>query len=228
MTLEIRALAIGALTLLVSAGSALAQAPAPILNTVEVRKLVTSTDPADNARLAAHFAALADRYAAEAARHAAMAQAFAAAPARRAAAGTRGSHCHRLAQLNAESAQTLRELAKHHETLAAGIRSTAPRDAARFHAGEGAPEPTDVELEALAAAASTPADHRALEEYFHTVARQYEADADDHAAMALSYRGTRIAQAATHCDRLVKLGRDAAAEAHAAAVRHRQLAGAGR
>jgi hypothetical protein len=42
--------------------------------------------------------------------------------------------------------------------------------------------------------------------------------------MAQSYRGTRIAQAAAHCDRIVALSRDAAKEATAAAEMHTQLA----
>ena len=43
--------------------------------------------------------------------------------------------------------------------------------------------------------------------------------------MAQAYRGTRIAQAAVHHDRLVTLSRDTAKEANAAAAMHRQLAG---
>ena len=43
-----------------------------------------------------------------------------------------------------------------------------------------------------------------------------------------TYRGTRIAQAAVHCDVLVRLSRDAAKEATAAAEMHKQLAGVGR
>lgn len=65
------------------ANSANAQTGSPILNALEVQKLVASTEPADNARLSAHFAALADRYMREATRHNAMAQAFIAAPTRR-------------------------------------------------------------------------------------------------------------------------------------------------
>ena len=77
-------LAAGAALMLVTlANIATAQTPSPILNTLEVQKLVASTDPADNARLSAHFAALADRYAREATRHDAMAQAFIASPTRR-------------------------------------------------------------------------------------------------------------------------------------------------
>ena len=42
--------------------------------------------------------------------------------------------------------------------------------------------------------------------------------------MALTYRGTRIAQAAAHCERLVTLSRDSAKEATEAAAMHKQLA----
>ena len=76
----------------------------------------------------------------------------------------------------------------------------------------------------MAAKASAPAEHRALEEYFLTLAKRYTVDATEHATMANTYRGTRIAQAAVHCDRLVKLSRDEAKEATEAAAMHKQLA----
>lgn len=107
------------------------------------------------------------------------------------------THCARLALLNTESAATLRELAAHHERLALGTPSTAP------------------------------ADHRALAEYFLTVAAGHTAEADAHGRMAQAYRGTanrRGGDPAAHCDRLVTLARDAAAEARAAATEHSQLA----
>jgi hypothetical protein len=94
----------------------------------------------------------------------------------------------------------------------------------RFQAGAGAAEPTDAELKALAARAATPADHRALQEYFLTAAKRYTADAKAHTAIAQSYRGTRIAQAADHCDRIVANARESAKEATAAAAMHGQFA----
>src|SRR3990172_8032698 len=222
-TISSRLIAVGTLALVALAGAAAAQAPpSPIPTALEVRKLVSSTEPADNARLGAHFAALANRYAADARRHNAMAQAFIAAPTRRVPANTAADHCNRLAALNTQSAETLRELAAHHDRLAAGTPSTAPKGSARFQGGAGAPEPGDAELTALAAKASTPADHRALQEYFLTAAKRYTADANEHIAMAQAYRGTRLAQAAAHCDRLVDLSRDEAKEATAAAEMHRQ------
>ena len=227
-TFTFRPLAIGTLALLMFAGNALSQSASPILNTLEVQKLNASNAPGDNAALAAHFAALADRYATDAKRHTAMAGAFIAAPTRRMAANGAADHCKRLAQLNTDSAKTLRELAAHHEKLAGGVASTAPRGGARFQGGTGAPEPTDAELSALAAKANTPTDHHALEEYFVTASKRYTADANAHSAMARAYRGTRIAQAADHCDRLARQLRDSAKEATDAAAMHKQLAGIAR
>lgn len=70
---------------------------------------------------------------------------------------------------------------------------------ARFEGGARAPAPTDQELNAMAAKASTPADHHGLEEYFLASAKRYTAEGKEHAAMAAAYRGTSIAQAAVHC-----------------------------
>jgi hypothetical protein len=224
-TISIRTLVVGTVALFAVVGTAAAQAPSPVLNVLEVRKLVASSEPADHARLSAHFAALADRYAADARRHTAMAQAFVAAPTRRTPTHSAADHCKRLATLNTQSSNTLRELAAYHEKLAAGIPSTPPKGGTRFQGGAGAPEPNDNELSALAAKAETPADHHALEEYFRTAAKRYTADANEHQAMAQAYRGTRIAQAAVHCDRLATVSRDEAKEANAAADIHKQLAG---
>jgi hypothetical protein len=222
-------MAVGAaLALAALVNTATAQTGSPILNALEVQKLVASTAPADNARLSAHFAALAERYTREATRHDAMAQAFLAAPTRRTPANAAADHCKRLATLNRQSADTLRELAAYHEQRAAGAAAAAPKGGARFQAGAGAPEPSDDELSALAARASTPADHHALEEYFQTAAKRYRAAVNEHSSMAQAYRGTRIAQAAVHCDRLVSLSRDEAKEATAAAEMHKRLATAGR
>jgi hypothetical protein len=228
-TISIRALTMGAFVILTFAGSAAAQTgSSPILNALEVRNLVASADPGDNAKLAAHFTALAEQYTAEAKRHTAMAHAFVGTPARQVAVNSASDHCKRLAQLNTESAETVRELAVHHTRLAGGTSSTAPKGSGLFHGGAGAPEPSDADLTALAAKASTPADHRALSVYFLTAAKRYTAGANDHAAMAQAYRGTKIAQSAAHCDRLVQLSRDEAKEANALAVQHKQLAGIAR
>ena len=227
-TIYSRALATGALALFTFATGAAAQAPSSaILNKLEVQKLVTSAQPGDNAKLSAHFTSLAERYEAEAKQHTAMSQASVGNPNRQIATGM-SAHCKRLADLNTQSATTLRELAAHHKKLAAGAPSIAPRDGARFQGGAGAPSPTTQDLNALAAKAHTAPDHRALEEYFLTAAKRYTADADEHVAMAQAYRGTKIAAAAAHCDRIVMLSRDAAKEANAAATMHKDLAGIGR
>ena len=226
--LMFRPLGIGTVARLMFAGNALAQAGSPILNTLEAQKLIASNAPGHNAALAAHFAALADRYAADAKRHTAMAGAFIAAPTGRVPANNAAAHCKRPAQLNTDSAKTLRELAAHHDKLAGGVASTAPKGGARFQGGTGAPEPTDAELSALAAGANTPTDHHALEEYFVTSSKRYTADANAHVAMVQAYRGTRIAQAADHCERLARQLRDSAKEATDAAAMHRQLAAVAR
>ena len=226
-TFTFRSLAIGTLATVLVAGNVLSQIASPVLNTLDVQKLVASGEPADNAKLSAHFAALSDRYAAEATRHEAMATTLMGNPNRNTGGGM-SVHCRKLAELNSQSAATLRELATHHQKLAGGAPSAPPRDGARFQGGAGASQPTDQELNAWAAKANTPADHRALAEYFQTLAKRYTADATAHVAIAQSYRGTRIAQAADHCDRIAGNARESAKEATAAAAMHEQLANVGR
>ena len=73
-----RTVSASVLTLVVFAAGAAAQdtrSPA-VLNSLEFRQLVTRGEPADHARLRAHFAALADRDAVDAKRHTAMSQAY--------------------------------------------------------------------------------------------------------------------------------------------------------
>jgi hypothetical protein len=227
-TIQIRILSVAALAFLAFTVSTAAQdKPPALLNALEVRELIARAEPGDHARLSAHFAALAERYVAEAKRHASMSKSFVGNPSRNLGSGM-SAHCTRLAELNTQSATTLRELATYHQKLAVGTPSTPPREGARFQGGAGAPKPTEQELNALAAKASTPADHRALEEYFLTSAKRYAADANEHVAMAQAYRGTRIAQSAAHCDRLVALSRDSAKEATEAGAMHKQLAGIAR
>jgi hypothetical protein len=219
---HIRSLSLAAVAVLTMVGSAAAQDKRS-LNTLEVQQLVARGEPGDHTRLSAHFIALGDRYAAEAKRHISMSQSFVGNPSRNLGTGM-SEHCKRLADLNMQSATTVRELATYHDTLASGAPATPPRGGARFESGAGAPEPTEKELNALAAKASTPAEHRALEEYFLTLAKRYTAEANEHATMAQTYRGTRIAQAAVHHDRLAALGRDSAKEAYEGAAMHKQLA----
>lgn len=121
-----RSLTLATLALAVVAGNARAQdKPGGLLNTLEVRELVARAEPADHTRLAVHFAALADRYAAEANRHLSMAKSFVGNPNRSVGSGM-SVHCRRLAELNTQEATTVRELATFHEKLAAGTPATTP------------------------------------------------------------------------------------------------------
>ena len=108
------------------AGNAAAQDKSPaILNSLEVQQLVKRAEPGDNARLAAHFTALADSYAAEAKRHTSMSTAYTG-NARAQMADRDGGTCKQLADLNTQSATELRELATYHQKLAAGAAATPP------------------------------------------------------------------------------------------------------
>ena len=226
-TVHFRSLALAAVAVTFAANSAAQNSAPGLLNNLEVRQLVARAEPGDQAQLSAHFTALGDRYAAEAKRHISMSQSFVGNPSRNLGTGM-SAHCKQLAELNTRSATTLRELATYHNGLAAGAAATPPAGGSRFESGAGARTPTDQELNAMAAKAGTPADHRGLEEYFLTLAKRYTADANEHAAVANTYRGTRIAQAAVHHDRLAGLVRDAAKEATAGAEMHKQLAGIAR
>jgi hypothetical protein len=226
-TISFRTIASGALALLAMVNVAAAQETRRELSTLQVTQAITSGQPADHARLRDHFGALAERYTADAAQHAAMANAYAGNPNRTSGAGL-AAHCRHLGQLATDAATTLRELAEHHNNLAAGVASVAPADGKRFEAGEGARKPTDREIGEAAANANSPADHRAIEEYFVTLAARRTAEANTHVAMAQAYRGNpnrRGGDPAAHCDRMIKLLREAATEAQAAAKEHRQLRG---
>ena len=219
-TIHLAAFVVASLAL--SVANAAAQA-SPVLNIVELQKLVASDTPDANVRLAAHFTALADQSASEARRHQTMSSGFGVNPNRQ--LGTQmAPHCNRLAKLNEEAAATLRELAAHHQKLAAGISSTAPSAGAAYQGGKGARVPTENDLKDLATKASSAADHHALMEYFSETAKRHTAAANDHARMAQSYRGGRIASAAVHCDHMVRVSREAAKEATAAATMHTDLA----
>src|SRR5687767_1699473 len=208
-TLHFRSLSIAAIAVLTFSGSVAAQEkPSGLLNSLEVQQLVKRAEPGDNARLAVHFTALADRYAAEAKRHTSMSQSFVGNPSRNLGTGM-SAHCKQLADLNTQSATELRDLATYHQKLAAGAAVPVPTTGTRFEGGTGARMPTVPELSALAAKASTPADHHSLEEYFLTLAKRYTTDGQEHVAMAGAYRGTRLAGAAAHCDSLVRLSKAA-------------------
>src|SRR4029450_4751024 len=134
-TLLIRSLSLPALAFLVLSGNAVAQdKSSALLNTLEVEQLVKRAEPADSARLAAHFTALAERYTAEAKRHTTMSQSFVGNPSRNLATNM-SVHCKRLAELNTQSATTLRELATYHQKLASGAAATLPPAGAPFQGG---------------------------------------------------------------------------------------------
>ena len=223
-TIHLAAFVMGAFAL--SAANTAAQT-SPILNIIEVQKLVASETPADSARLASHFTALADQSAGEAKRHEAMARSFGGNPSRQ--IGTNmTAHCNRLAGLNTQAATTLRELAAHHSKLAAGASSTVSPKAVPYQSGKGARVPSDKELSDLAAKAATRADHRALMEYFQTTAKRHAAAANEYTRLELTYRGTRIAAAGLNATHLARLAREAENEANAAAKMHEDLAGVAR
>ena len=173
-----RGIVIGLLAIGAFAAHAVAQGTqAAILTNLEVRQLIARGDPADHVRLRGHFTALADQYEAEAKQHKAMAGAFIASPSVRVRAQSSADHCKRLERLATESATTVRELAAHHGRLATGTPSTAPSNSARFEAGEGARVAWahEKEMHDLAANARTATDHRAIEEYFESIEKQYNA-----------------------------------------------------
>src|SRR5215208_3533818 len=69
-TLPLRSVALAAVTVVTLTASAFAQtSPSPTLNSLDVQRLIKSTEPGDQARLGAHFAALADQYVSEAKEH---------------------------------------------------------------------------------------------------------------------------------------------------------------
>jgi hypothetical protein len=224
-TVHFRSLALAAVAALTFAASGAAQERASgLLNNLEVRQLVARAEPGDQAQLSTHFTALAGRYATEAKRHISMSQSVIGNPSRNLGTGM-SAHCTQLTNLSTQSETTVRALAAYYAKLASGAPATPPKDGARFQSGAGAPEPTAKELNALAATASTPAEHRGLQEYFTTLANRYTRDALRHAQFAAAYRNSsRIAHAAATHDRLAQRSRDAAKEATAAAEMHQQLA----
>ena len=139
--MNVLALSLAAVTLIGAPANASAQIPlADILNRLEVRRLETSPNAAAHHKLAAHFSALAQRYTAIAKRYAAMARALPGNPNRETSFG-REIHFKHLAELNTQWATTARELAGHHERLAAGSESVLPRGGERLEGGRGLPNP---------------------------------------------------------------------------------------
>ena len=226
-TFFVRALSVAALAALSFTPLVVAQgqAPAPLSET-QVQELIARGQPADHARLRAHFNELAEQSAAEAKRHASMQQSFAGNTKLAHMATSMAAHCKRLQDLNQTAAATLRELATEHGTLAAGAVYEPPQGGTRPQVDKGVP--SDNELASLAANATSAADHRKLEQYFVALANRYDRDAANHVAYANSWRATTkvpTAQTiASHCDRLASQFREAEKEARAAAEMHKDMA----
>jgi hypothetical protein len=211
-------------------GTAAAQTPSGVLNTLEVQRLVAVDTPAAHATLGRHFVALAHRYDGDAARFTARSTAPHGNPNHASAAAPDARHA-RQAEAAALLAKSARAMASYHQLLSIGWTPSAPVDRARFDGGLGAAIPTTADVERAGTSARTRDDHRTLVEYFLTVAARQTASANDHAIQARMFRvsGPRGGAefAAMHCDRLAKLSRAAAARASAAALLHRQLASIG-
>ena len=210
-------LAVPIVTLAFAAGL-LAQAPSKPLTAAEVNQLISNGDPTAHARLSAHFTALAERQAADVKVHTAMQQAYA--NSGKPSGLGMVNHCKAMVARAQESAGSLKELAAYHSKLAGG--ATVASGLAVLEPATG--RPSDAELTRLAATAETAADHRALQNYFTSVAARDEREAADHAAYAKTWRGlTKVTahqtQAAAH-DRTAEQLRAAANEARAAAAMH--------
>lgn len=228
-TYFVRFAVLAVLAALTSASNLIAQNTASAsLSEADVRQLIVRGEPADHARLSAHFATMAQRYATDAKRHESMGQAFSGNTKLAHIATSQREHCRQLSVRNLESAATLRELAAHHTKLAAGAASEPPKGGERFEAGAGARVPTDAELTRLAATAETAADHRALEGYFTSLAARYERESKESAAYAISWRGMSknpsAPALAANWERLARQQRESATEARAAAGMHKDQA----
>jgi hypothetical protein len=229
-TFLVRLVVLAALAALTPASKLIAQGPQlAVLNEADVRQLIVRGEPADHARLSAHFTSLAQRYTADAKRHESMGQAFAGNTKLAHIATSQREHCRQLSARNLESASTLRELAAHHTKQAAGVPSDPPKGSERFERGAGATVPSDAELTRLAATAEAPADHRALEGYFTTLAGRYEQEAKESTTYAASWRSLSsknpsASGLAANWDRLARQQRAAATEARAAAGTHKDQA----
>ena len=227
MTLHsIRTITPVVVVLVAAAGVAAQQANAPaVLAAPQVRQLLISNQPADHARLKAHFEALSAKYSADAARHTAFAHASAGIP--RGVGAAAEAHHARLAAKATQSATLLSELAMHHGRLAAGLASTPPPGSEQFDQGAGAPPtPTEKQLLELAGKAQTPREHQELSDYYTTLAARYSADARAHRAAAQAYLGQNRMNLPAIADRerLARLSEKSAKQAQALASEHKQMA----
>ena len=198
----------------------------PVLNILDVQRLVAAETPVASLRLAIHFNTLADRYLAEAEAHTAMGATYKA-TAQRTAALTAGDHCKQLATRAAETGAVARRLANYHAVFAAGRTAVLPAGAAALQGGLGAREPTADELRKLSRLARTRTDHLVLAEYYGTVAKRKTSESAAHHRRAMAYRaGPRKGgyDVGVISDHLAKVAHMAALRAEQSANLHRQLA----
>lgn len=215
MTVRIRAAWSVALAVIAAAALTAApqEMPGAILNDAELRQAMSATGGPDHAKLAAHFTALADRYAADAARHREMAKGFSSNTSRAGGPDMRG-HCTALANLNVGMEKSARELAKlHADGSRAAAKGASPASAA-YH------PPDHSKMPGMTDKAPALGDHAALAAYFGALADRYTADANTHTAMAALYRTGRMAGMEDHCLRLARDARAAAKHAREAAAQH--------
>jgi hypothetical protein len=216
MTVHFKAASTFVLALLATAALASAPqaVPGPILSKADLQQAMSASGGPDHAKLAAHYKALAGRYAADATRHAEMAKGYSTNTSRAGGPDMRG-HCLALANLNAGMEKSARELAKFHADRAGAAGKGASPD------GDGS-QADHAKMEGMAEKVPAIGDHSAVMSYFGQLADRYTADADTHAAMAAAYRTGRMAGMADHCERLARDARAAAKRAREAAGQHAQ------
>ena len=105
--------------------------------------------------------------------------------------------------------------------------------AAGAMAAEAAKPLSKKQVKELLSRASTPADHRRLAGHYEAKAKQYEAEAAEHAEMGKMFRAQPTASelkrpgaadTAAHCEAMAESLSKAAKDAHAMAAAHEQMA----
>ena len=206
-------------------GGAAAQDSSGVLNTLDVQRLVMTNTPAAHFRLAKHFMALADQYAANAARVNVSARLSGNPNHPSSASG--GQRRRDESAAEASLSESARQMAAYHQFLSIGFPATVPDDRTGFDSGFGARIPTTSELARALAEARTSSDHHELQEFFLVRADRDEAAAARHTAVARSLRAgvPRGAEsAAAHREWRAREARRMAKEARSAAEFQRQLA----
>jgi hypothetical protein len=193
------------------------------LNALQVRFLVLRGELDDHRALSGHFRSVAADFAAGARAQEEFARTFPGNPNRYTAVPA-GDRARQRAAAQRRAAAVVSALATYHAMAAVGLPFEAPADAAAYWAGAGAAEPTRDQVRDVERQARLPREHRDLAEYFTSVSREQLAAAASHEAHAAAYRGTRIAQAAAHCERIAAAARREASWASGRSVMHTQLA----